>query len=49
MSSRRSWGEEGAEPIMMVRTEEVSVFASRSLRASTMDIIVGTPEITVQR
>jgi len=34
---------------MIVRTDDVSVFARRSRRASTIDIMVGTPEITVQR
>ncbi len=44
-----SCGEEGAEPIMIVRTDVVSIFASRSFRVSSIAIIVGTPEMTVQR
>ena len=41
--------EAGAEPIMTVRTQDVSILARRSLRPSTMEIMVGTDEITVQR
>ena len=38
-----------ADPIITVRTQAVSTFASRSLRVSTIAIMVGTPEMTVQR
>ncbi len=49
LTSRNNCGEDGAEPIITVRTDVVSVCASRSLRVITMAIMVGTPEITVQR
>ena len=42
-------GEDLADPIITVRTGEVSILFSRSLRAITIAIMVGTPEITVQR
>jgi hypothetical protein len=44
-----SCGEEGAEPIMIVRTDDLSIPASWSLRVSIIAIMVGTPEITVHR
>ena len=48
-SSVSNCGEDLADPIITVRTGEVSILFSRSLRAITIAIMVGTPEITVQR
>ena len=42
------WRDDGAEPIITVRTDDMSVRPGGLSRASTIDIIVGTPEITVQ-
>ena len=44
-----SLAEAGVATDLIVRTDAVSVVARRSRRASTIDIIVGTPEITVAR
>src|SRR5262249_59541334 len=49
LNSLSSCGEDFADPIITVRTDAVSTLFSRSLRASTIAIIVGTPDMTVQR